>query len=161
MTELPIILGIDVLFLVVGPFQLDGMGGPVGGFVPAANAHGQVSLHVESMRDAGRGMHIRFRMLPAERGPANVFVMMNQLVIGAGVQRIEFVKRLVIWDRCVRSLGKLSAVEPALFVILEQSQQLIEALGGFLTAFIGRDAFKYPLFLQSGSDQERFGMARF
>src|SRR5262245_46559823 len=113
MRVLPVVGGLDVVFLVVSALQLDGFARPIGGLFPFADTRRQMRLHVVCMGNARRRFDVLEAMWPAERGPLDPLVVVDQFVMRSGVQWIDANQGLVIRHGGVRSFGKLRAGEPS------------------------------------------------
>ena len=125
-----------------------------------------MGLHVPGVRDAWRRFDILVGVGHAESGPFIVFVEVNQFVIGPRMQRIEPQQRLVV-GHCghrtaeqTRTARQLSAVVPALLVIVVQGQQVINRQNRRLAPRLGiADAGQHAFFLQPRRDEQVFAMA--
>ena len=157
--ELKIVGRLDVLLFVIGALQLDGMGRPFGGLVPFAEAHAQVGLHVEGVRNARRRLEVAHGVGPTERGPADIFVMMHQLVVGAGMKRIDPQERFIKRHAAVGPVGQLGPVEPTFLVLVKERQQLVNRFDGFFFSIGGCDAGAHPFFLEASLNQQLLAVA--
>ena len=91
---------------------------------------------MERVRNAGRRFDVFFGVGPAERGPPDALVEVNEFVIRARMQRIHPQQRLVERHRAVSPLGDLGAGEPAFLVVLVEREQLIERRGCLLLPLV-------------------------
>ena len=157
MVELVVFVRLHVHRLVISQLQFDGTGRPIGRLAPFADAHAQVRLHVEGVRDARRRCDIRFGELPAERRSFDVLEVVHQFMAGARMDRIEPKQRFVEDGRFVAAVD-LRACEPAFFVVIVKRQQFVERCRGFLLALVGTDAGDHALFLQLGLDNQALAL---
>ena len=118
----------DALILVVRHPKLDRLPAPVAGDAPLADAHAEVRLHVERVRDARRRLDVVLRERPPERRAADVLEEVDELVVRPRVQRVDPQERLVEDRGGVRTVltRQLGAPEPTFLVVLVQREQFVE-----------------------------------
>ena len=103
---------------------------------PLADAHAEVGLHVEGVRDARRGADVALRERPAEGRAADVLEVVDEFVVRAGVDRVHPEERLVVDRLRVAALGQLRPPEPPLLVVVVEHQQFVERLLGLLAPLV-------------------------
>ena len=110
-----------------------------GRFVPTPKSGGQMSLHMVRVRNTRRRLDIFIGEFPAQRGPLDALVKMNQLVVGSRVQRIHSQKRMI--KRRPRHVTakhatrcQLGTLIPSFLIFRKLGQQLIHLLDGRLLA---------------------------